>query len=130
MRACGQLHSVAARHLLHRAALIAIQHAQLPAHAASGQVGDDAVPNAGRRVVHGGLLEQFQQSQKDGGAGHDQFGAVRSDALNLSPAAQIERHNLAIESSDLRDRSFQAVRFIAPRASHAIDGANDGRRRG
>ena len=41
------LHSIAASHLFHRPALIAIQHAQFPAYAASGQVGDDAVAHAG-----------------------------------------------------------------------------------
>src|SRR5947209_3552222 len=80
------LDSVAACHLLYETALIRIQHGQLAAGASGGQVGYDAVSNAGRGVMQRGMVEQLQNPQKYGRAGDYQLSPFGSDALNLTPA--------------------------------------------
>ena len=98
-----KLHSIAARHLFHHAALIAIQHGELAAHAARSQVGDNAVAHAGGRVVHGGMLKQFEGPRNTAAFRHDQFCALAGPKPWIfSPIGEIER-------THLRDRTCESA---------------------
>ena len=55
-------HAVAPAHLLHLAALIAVEAGKLGAHVARRQVGDDAVAHAGARIEEGGQVESPRNS--------------------------------------------------------------------
>ena len=58
--------AVAAAHVLHLAALVAVEAGEFGADVARGQVGDDAVAHAGARVVDGGEVELLQELEQHG----------------------------------------------------------------
>ena len=71
--------------------------------AARRQVGNDSIPNACRGIVERGLLKKLQHFQKHRGAGNNQFGPSRADALDLTASRQIELAHLPVERPDFRD---------------------------
>src|SRR5215469_4852172 len=119
--------AVAPDHLLDNAALVAIQHRELAAGSARSQVGDDAVAYSGGGVMQGRPLEKLERAAKNGRAGDDDLGALRSDSLDFATPGEVHRADLARELADLLDGGFQAIGFIAAGAGDAIDSAHDGR---
>ena len=121
-----QGNGVAARHGRHQAALLGVELGEFAAHAAGGEVGDDAVAHSGGGVVELGQAEFAQRQHEHGDAGHDNLGALGADTGDLPPRREIAGGDVAVELGHLRRRRLEAIGRLALGARHAVDGADHG----